>query len=183
MDDLIARAQAFATTAHAGQVRKDAARTPYITHPAEVAARVAALGGGPEAIAAAWLHDTVEDCGVTLSALDAAFGPAVAAIVAEVTDTKTLSRLDRKRRQVEGAAIKSPSAALVKLADKTANVDSLRQTPPADWPPARQMAYVDWAEAVVGRLTVAGALRAGFLTAANLARAAIAARDDQPETA
>jgi (p)ppGpp synthase/HD superfamily hydrolase len=182
MDDLIARAQAFATQAHAGQARKDAARTPYITHPAEVAARVAALGGSPAAQAAAWLHDTIEDCGVTAETLAAGFGDRVAAIVAELTDTPA-PRLHRKRRQVDTAMAKSPEAALVKLADKTANVVSVRRSPPVGWSPARQMAYVDWAEAVVSRLpSLSDDQLAAFRAEASLARQTIAARDDgRPE--
>jgi (p)ppGpp synthase/HD superfamily hydrolase len=178
MDDLIARAQAFATQAHAGQVRKDAARTPYITHPAEVAARVAALGGSPAAQAAAWLHDTIEDCGVTPATLAARFGDQVAALVVELTDTPA-PRLHRKRRQVDSAVAKSPEAALVKLADKTANVSSVEHTPPAHWSPARQMAYVDWAEAVVSRLpTLTDGQVDMFRATASRVREAIAARAD-----
>ncbi len=181
MDDLIARAQAFATRAHAGQVRKDAARTPYITHPADVAARVAAMGGTPQAIAAAWLHDTVEDCDVAAATLAAAFGDAVAGIVAELTDDKGLSRLERKRRQVASATGKSPQAALVKLADNRANLAAIRDAPP-DWDPARQMAYVDWAEAVVSRLPLPDALRQDFRDQADALRGVIAARDTEPES-
>jgi hypothetical protein len=80
---LIARARAFATGAHAavGQKRKYT-EEPYIVHPAGVAKLVAAVPGiSPEAVAAAWLHDVVEDTGVIHDDIVMWFGPRVATLV------------------------------------------------------------------------------------------------------
>jgi len=65
-------------------------------------------------IAAALLHDTVEDTETSLDEIEARFGAAVAAVVAEVTDDKNLPKAERKRLQVVKAAAKSDRAKLVK---------------------------------------------------------------------
>ena len=62
MNDLISRAERFARVCHEGQFRKGKAKEPYVNHLEEVAKLTERLGGGENAIAAAWLHDTVEDC-------------------------------------------------------------------------------------------------------------------------
>lgn len=145
---LVLRAADFAARAHAGQVRKGAVREPYIVHPIEVAGLVAQAGADPEVVAAAFLHDVVEDCGVSLDELREAFGERVAGIVAEVTDDKSLDKKRRKDLQIEHAAHASQDAQVVKLADKTSNVRALKSSPP-DWPPERIAAYAAWAAQVV----------------------------------
>ena len=153
MTDTIRLARAFATRAHAGQHRKGRQAEPYITHPEEVAALVTEFGGGVTAICAGWLHDTVEDCPyVTHADLETLFGVEIAAVVAELSDDKSLARAERKRRQIAAAPDRSPSAALVGLADKLSNVRSLVRDAPAGWDTARKAGYLDWADAVVARL-------------------------------
>ena len=71
----IEAARAVATRAHEGQT--DKAGLPYITHPMRVAGRLTA----PEAQVVGWLHDTVEDTSLTLSDIEAQFGPETAAAV------------------------------------------------------------------------------------------------------
>jgi len=129
--DLIDRAKAFATKAHAGQVRKYTG-TPYIEHPERVAARVARLPyATPEMVAAAWLHDVAEDCTVTFKMLIDYFGPAVAALVWDLTDQYTkeewpdLNRAARKRREAARLACVSREAKAIKLADVADNLSSL----------------------------------------------------------
>ena len=147
---LVANAEAFARRCHAGQFRKGAASEPYSIHLEEVAGLVANWGGGEIEIAAAWLHDTVEDCPPTsFDDLEAEFGAQVANIVRELTDDKSLPKEERKRLQMVNAPKKSLSAALVKLADKASNVGALNHSPPADWSRERRLAYVEWAETVV----------------------------------
>ncbi len=88
--DLIARAKALAYERHQGQTRKGLAAEPYITHVAGVAELVIQFGGDEETIAAAWLHDVVEDCPPTsLKDIETMFGARVASIVAETTDDKS----------------------------------------------------------------------------------------------
>lgn len=173
---LIARAEAFARAAHQGRARKGAAREPYDTHLAEVADFVTRHGGDAVTIAATWLHDTVEDCApVTAADIAAVFGPLVAAVVAELTDDKSLPKPERKRLQQAHAPGRSSRAALVKLGDKTSNVRGVALSSPVHWDAARQAAYLDWAEAVAAALPPGhGAARAELAAALQQARAALA---------
>lgn len=108
------------------------------------------MGGGENAIAAAWLHDTVEDCPPTsLADLALLVGDEIAGIVAECTDDKSLPKAERKTKQLENASHKSNDASLVKLADKTSNVGTIGKSPPADWSLERRLAYISWANEVV----------------------------------
>jgi (p)ppGpp synthase/HD superfamily hydrolase len=91
-----------------------------------------------EVIAAAILHDTVEDTQTSPAELAARFGPKISAIVTEVTDDKSLPKAERKRLQIEQAAAASPEAQLVKLADKICNLRDLDTMPPANWSLERQ---------------------------------------------
>lgn len=166
---LVLDAAAFAADKHRRQRRKDAEATPYINHPLALATILAKEGGvaDAEVIAAALLHDTVEDTETTPAELEARFGPTVAAIVAEVTDDKSLPKAERKRLQVTRAAHKSPGAKLVKLADKIANLRDIAASPPADWDAARKADYIRWASEVVsGMRGTNAALEAAFDAAA-----------------
>ena len=153
MNDLLERAERFARVCHAGQCRKGAAKEPYTIHLEEVSSLVKKWGGSEEAIAAAWLHDTVEDCPPTSHEdLVAEFGDRVADFVAELTDDKSLPKPMRKELQIENASKKTPEAALVKLADKTSNVGAIANSPPEGWSLARRLQYIAWAEKVVSAL-------------------------------
>lgn len=155
----------FAAERHRNQRRKDAEATPYVNHPialAHLLATVAAVDD-VDVLRAAILHDTVEDTETTEAELRERFGAAVAGMVMELTDDKTLPKAQRKQLQVTHAPHKSPGAALVKLADKTCNLRDLSTAPPADWPLERRQAYFDWAKQVVDALPpVNAALRAAF---------------------
>ena len=148
---LLADAYDFAARAHVHQRRKGAAGEPYINHLTEVVALLARSGRGNDTdlLIAGVLHDAVEDCGIALSDIAKQFGGGVASIVDEVTDDKSLPKLERKARQVAEAPHKSTSARLLKLADKTSNLRSLVNSPPADWTTRRVSEYADWAEKVV----------------------------------
>ena len=173
---LIARAADFAARAHVAQRRKGDAQEPYINHLAEVALLLTQATGGQDAtlIAAGWLHDTLEDTDTEREELETLFGPAVAAIVAEVTDDKSLVKAERKRLQVETAPRKSEQARLLKIADKTSNLRAIASSPPSGWDFARRLAYLDWAEAVVaGCRGLNGALEQVFDESLRHARAAV----------
>jgi len=146
---LITKAFNFAAERHADQRRKGAKAEPYINHPAEVAAILAEHGADAVLIAAAILHDTIEDVGVTYAELAWEFGSFVADVVQEVTDNKTLPKQVRKQLQIEHAAHASPRAKMLKIADKIANLKALLASPPADWAAARIAEYFEWAKKVV----------------------------------
>jgi guanosine-3',5'-bis(diphosphate) 3'-pyrophosphohydrolase len=171
------RAVAFAARKHREQRRKGRSGTPYINHPVQVASLLAGAGHIDGALlCAAVLHDVVEDTETTPDELRAAFGTEVAALVAEVTDDRTLSSAERKQRQVEKARSMSPRARLIKLADKIDNVRDVAHDPPPDWSDERRRAYVDFAAAVVAGLRGAdAALEAAFDAAAAEAYALLSA--------
>jgi GTP diphosphokinase / guanosine-3',5'-bis(diphosphate) 3'-diphosphatase len=144
-------AAAFAARKHRDQRRKDADASPYINHPialADTLANEAALHD-PITLAAALLHDTVEDTDTSIQELAATFGLHVAHIVGEVTDDQSLGKAERKRLQIEHAATLSPQAKLVKLADKICNLRDMNDAPPANWSLERRQEYFDWAKSVV----------------------------------
>ncbi|MGA2500981.1 MAG: HD domain-containing protein, partial [Tepidisphaeraceae bacterium] len=101
----LVRAYQVAAQQHRSQTRKDAAATPYINHPVAVAAILCDVAGveDVEVLAAAVLHDTVEDTGMTLDTIQSQFGLRVAGLVAECTDNKSLPKAERKRLQIVNA--------------------------------------------------------------------------------
>ena len=151
---LILKALEFAALKHRDKRRKDALASPYINHPIALANVLTREGGvsDPVVMAAALLHDTVEDTETTPAELREVFGDRIAGIVEEVTDDKNLPKAERKRLQVERAAHISREAKLVKLADKICNVRDVAYQPPAKWDLTRRREYFEWAKAVVDQM-------------------------------
>ena len=151
---LLLKALAFAAHKHRDQRRKDPEASPYINHPIALADVLVNEGGVTdiEVLCAALLHDTLEDTATTLDELGAAFGPRIAAIVAEVTDDKQLPKAERKRLQIEHASGLSKEAKLVKLADTICNLRDVAERAPEGWDLARRREYFDWAKRVVDGL-------------------------------
>ena len=131
--DLIVRAAVVATRSHAGQYRRSG--EPFVTHPMAVAAIVAELGLDATTVAAALLHDSVEDSGLSLADIEAEFGAAVAAVVDGVTKLDRL-QFDSKEQQ-QAATIRKMLVAmasdwrvlLIKLADRLHNMRTLAVMP------------------------------------------------------
>ncbi len=148
---LLARAIAFAGNKHAEQTRKDKKETPYIEHLFAVCTALMLTGEvtDQEILAAAMLHDTLEDTETTPEELENIFSARVRALVEEVTDDKSLRKEERKYFQIEHASRLSKDAALIKLADKISNVSDIIFNPPRDWTVQRREDYLTWAEAVV----------------------------------
>ena len=120
MPDLVTTARDIATAAHRGQVDKSGA--PYIGHPARVADHAATAGGDERVVAAAWLHDLVEDTDVTPDDLRAAGIPddVVAAVVA-------VSKVPGEAVEDYFARVnRDPLAVAVKTADLADNTDPAR---------------------------------------------------------
>ena len=123
MNDIVAimRAAHFAARKHTNQKRKGEAAEPYLNHLIEVGSLVAeATDGHPEVVVAALLQDAIED--QEDQEIADLFGPAVASLVAEVTDDKSLPKQVRKDKQIAAAPHKSDGASVIKLADKTSNL-------------------------------------------------------------
>jgi GTP diphosphokinase / guanosine-3',5'-bis(diphosphate) 3'-diphosphatase len=147
--NVVFSALAFAAKKHANQRRKNKAAAPYIGHPIQVAQLLTEAGiNNSSILAAAILHDTIEDTGTTYEELKVRFSEAVADVVVECTDDKKLPSAERKKRQVSEAPNKSHPATLVKLADKLANLSDIMEDPPADWSDAQRKGYAMWSLAV-----------------------------------
>jgi len=148
---IFALACSFAAEKHKNQRRKDSAGTPYINHPLEVSQLLChAKVSNAEVLSAAVLHDTLEDTETTYAELEEHFGAGVAELVKEVTDDKSLPKVERKKLQVVHAATHmSFGATLIKLADKLSNIASLKETPPLSWSPQEIRGYAIWGLTVV----------------------------------
>jgi len=151
---LLLRALSFAAHKHRDQRRKDAEASPYINHPIALAEVLAGEGGvvDIDVLAAALLHDTIEDTATTFEELAEHFGARIAAMVAEVTDDQKLPKTERKRLQIVHAAGLSAGAKLVKLADKICNLRDVADRPPAKWDLQRRQEYFEWAKQVIDGL-------------------------------
>lgn len=151
---LVLKAVSFAAHKHKNQRRKDAIASPYINHPIALASVLREEGGvgDPDVIAAALLHDTIEDTETTPEELRGQFGDRIAEIVAEVTDTKWIEKHSRKRLQISKAGNASEAARLVKLADKICNLRDIIASAPAGWSAERKREYFNWAKEVVDQL-------------------------------
>lgn len=125
---LLDRAERFAAMAHAGQTRVGGA--PYITHPAAVVEILKSVGERrPYILAAAWLHDVLEDCAVDYETVCAVAGPRVGALVVGLTKRRGLPEARYLRRIFD-----SPDLTRVKLADRIHNASEvLAKGRPAAW--------------------------------------------------
>ncbi|WP_100810712.1 MULTISPECIES: bifunctional (p)ppGpp synthetase/guanosine-3',5'-bis(diphosphate) 3'-pyrophosphohydrolase [unclassified Microbacterium] len=129
---LIERAYVVAERAHQGQLRQSG--EPYITHPVAVAQILAELGLGPKAIAAALLHDTVEDTAYGLDQLSADFGDEVSMLVDGVTKLDKVKYGDAAQaetvRKMIVAMSKDIRVLVIKLADRLHNARTWGFVPP-----------------------------------------------------
>lgn len=118
---MLREAAEFADRAHKGMVRKGS-NIPYITHPLEAAVIVMGMTDDEELIAAALLHDTMEDAGVTEEELKARFGARVAGLVAAETEDKSRPWLERKAATLERMARAGREEKMLVLGDKLSNL-------------------------------------------------------------
>jgi len=131
--ELITESYALAAGAHRGQLRRSG--EPYITHPLAVAGIVAQYGMDDVSIAAALLHDAVEDTVLTLEEIDERFGPEVTAIVDGVTklervhfDSKEAQQAATLRKMLVAMA-KDVRVLIIKLADRLHNMRTIAALP------------------------------------------------------
>ena len=135
--DMVRRAYRFADEAHLGQMRRNG--EPYITHPIAVAALCTEWKLDAQALAAALLHDSMEDCGITKSALVQSFGVAVAELVDGLTKLDKLEFNTREENQAESfrkmllAMARDVRVILIKLADRTHNMRTMSDMPREKW--------------------------------------------------
>ena len=128
--ELLDRAIVFAVRAHAGTERRGKG-FPYIVHPLEAMEIVATMTLDQELLAAAALHDTVEDTDVTIAQIQTEFGDRVAELVAMESDEPHQSRDSienwraRKQTAIDRLARASRDAKIVALGDKLSNMRAI----------------------------------------------------------
>ena len=124
------QAVAFAARAHQGQLRKDG-RTPYASHPFRVCLVAAQVFGvhDPEILAAAVLHDTIEDTTTDYDDIVAAFGRNVAEWVRLLSKDKRLPEAEREEEYMRGLVSAGWQVQVLKLADIYDNLSDLDQLP------------------------------------------------------
>ena len=129
--EIVEKARTFAVAAHAAaaQLRKYT-NEPYIVHPREVAQIVGTVPHSYEMLAAAWLHDVVEDTGVTIEVIREEFGTDVAELVGWLTDVSRPEQGNRAtRKAIDRAhtAMAPKDAQTIKLADIISNCTSIKE--------------------------------------------------------
>ncbi len=133
--NVIEKAKIFAHAAHAAvEQKRNYTGDDYIVHPAEVAGIVDNVPGRTdEQVAAAWLHDTVEDTGVTIEQIEFMFGAKVAELVGWLTDVSKPEDGNRKTRKAIDRAHSAAApgeAQTIKLADLLSNTRSITEYDP-----------------------------------------------------
>jgi RelA/SpoT family (p)ppGpp synthetase len=134
-EPLLNRAYVYAMKAHGDQRR--ASGDPYFSHPIEVAAILTDLKVDDSTIAAALLHDTIEDTEATRAEIDSLFGPDIGALVEGLTKLKRLDLVTKEAKQAENlrklllAIADDVRVLLVKLADRLHNMRTLDYMPAA----------------------------------------------------
>lgn len=144
MTDMVAKAAKFAAEKHSGQFRKYpdvfGLTEPYIMHPARVAGMVVANHSlfpayvFESAIAAAWLHDVMEDCGINVDMISNEFSPYVGVLVTELTNTSKLllprgTRKERKTADLERIKGVGREVKIIKMFDRIDNLSSMFNAP------------------------------------------------------
>lgn len=127
--DIVAKAAAFAAKKHSGQVRKGSG-SPYIIHPFEVLSIIITVSDNRDLMAAALLHDTIEDCCVSRRTLVRCFGKRITELVSKASEIKSAdsvgSWFERKEAALEHLRNESDTdSVLLALADKLSNVRSM----------------------------------------------------------
>lgn len=141
----------FAVLKHDGQLRKapTGIKIPYIVHPLEVAEILSeAFILDEDILAAAILHDVLEDTDTSEEEILFKFGKEILNIVKENTDDPNLDKLKQKEEQVRKMPHKSLSAQLVKIADRTSNLRDIIRIKP-NWKPESIKKYIENSKDIV----------------------------------
>ena len=151
------RAIEYATEKHGDQKRKNSRGDPYITPPIEVMNFLLSNGIEDDVVlAAAVLHDVIEDTDARYEDVLVHFGTDVANIVREVSDDKTLPKMVRKKKQGDEMQKKSFGARVIKIGDKWSNTRELLSDPPKGWTTLQVNGYITWSELVCRNAMIPG---------------------------
>lgn len=149
--NIIEKAKAFASEKHKHLFRANKAKQPVIEHLEEVATLVQKAGGTDTMIAAAWLHDSVEDTDTTHEDISNLFGDDVALIVDGLTDPPEFAAMllkERKALQAQRLKQKHDAVKFVKICDQISNVKSVLLDPPTEWSAEKSRHYVNGAKQI-----------------------------------
>lgn len=152
-NNITLRAQDFAHRAHdkLTSVSDSGIIRPKAVHLQEVADLVWASGGTDEEIAAAWLHDSIEDTKTSISDIEKNFGKNISSMVNGLTDYEHMANMnifERKKMQAERVAQESESVRRIKLADQISNVRYVAIDPPADMTDVDRIDYIKGARLI-----------------------------------
>lgn len=123
---MLEKALQFASEAHRGQLRKVSGK-PYIIHPMETCVIVSNMTTDTELLAAALLHDTIEDTSVTYEQIEAEFGKRVADLVRSESEDKSKTWMERKQHTIDHIREKCLEEKILILGDKLSNIRSLNR--------------------------------------------------------
>ncbi|TSC85836.1 MAG: hypothetical protein G01um10148_744 [Parcubacteria group bacterium Gr01-1014_8] len=145
---IVQKAEEYATEAHAGQFLKNKSAESFIEHPRRVVKLVEISVATDDELAAAWLHDIVEDTPVTLEDIEREFGAVITEMVDGLTDPPHFAGNPndiRKKWQAERVKDKGKSVKRIKVADQTVNSAMMGFDPPIGWSPEHRRIYVEGA--------------------------------------
>lgn len=120
---MIRKAAEFAARAHEGALRKGS-KIPYISHPMEVAMIVALMTDDKDLIAAAYLHDVIEDAGISYQELEQEFGTRIAQFVKRESEDKSKSWVERKQATIDRLVNATREDKILAFGDKLSNLRS-----------------------------------------------------------
>jgi guanosine-3',5'-bis(diphosphate) 3'-pyrophosphohydrolase len=148
---IILAALGFAAHKRRRQSKNDATAATDITQPIQIAHVLGVEGNiaDEQVIAAAILHDTIEDTETTNEELRQQFGLTIAEVVEEVTKDTSMSAQELKRHQLEQAPRISRRAKLIQLAEKICDLRDMADNPPPDLTTRQIQDYFDWSKEVV----------------------------------
>lgn len=148
---IILAALGFAANKRRTQRKSAVEPSTSVAQPIELAHVLGVEGNiaDEQVIAAAILHDTIEETETTNEELRQHFGLTIAEVVEEVTNDRSTSMQERKRRQLEQAPQFSRRAKLIKLAEKICDLRDMADNPPPDLTVRQIQDYFDWSKEVV----------------------------------
>lgn len=152
--ELLRNAYGFALTAHHGSARRGGTD---IDHPLAVARLLADRGFDELVVAAALLHDVVEDSAIDLDQIERAFGPEVAVLVGGMTEDATIEPYERRKAEHRARVLRDQRVAAIYVADKVENTRALRSA--AQVPAEKLEHYRLTLEEIAGRFPELALLR------------------------
>jgi guanosine-3',5'-bis(diphosphate) 3'-pyrophosphohydrolase len=151
--ELILKAAHFAAIKHKSQRRKGGDKSPYINHPLSVALMISKVGNidDKHILAAALLHDTLEDTDTNPNELEKNFGQKVRFYVEEISDNPKKKSCASKLLQMKNAPLLSDGATIIRVSDKICNIVDIIESRPKNWTDEKCLNYLEWSNKIVNK--------------------------------